>query len=372
MNDKISLYFHIPFCVRKCNYCAFYSLPSASEQLKDAYCDALIRQLGAFAALGDGRKATSIYFGGGTPTVIGRERLCRLIGTVLQSGIADPDCEVTVEANPCTVDREYLRALRDVGANRLSVGVQSLVDSELLVLGRVHTSCDAVGCIGDAFDAGFDNVSADMIFAFNTQTPETALHTARGLISLGVTHIAAYSLQYEQGTPMYGMRDDGTAVSEDTEEQMYALICGEMRNTGFRHYEISAFSRGDGYMSRHNLGYWQRREYFGFGAAAHSLYGGVRFSSGDDVYGYINAVSDTSPFSPTDIAAQKALSSAEINEERIMLSLRTDTGISLKYIKNISFAERCVKNGLANIRDGMFALTETGYRVSNAVIAELI
>lgn len=368
-NNKISLYFHIPFCIKKCNYCAFYSLPCASDALMDEYLDALLRQLSAFDTE---REVTSVYFGGGTPTVLGEKRLVRLLNAVMLRDFIAADCETTVEVNPKTVDLCFLTALRKAGANRLSVGVQSLCDSELKTLGRIHTENDALKCIDDAFSAGFDNVSVDMIFGFNGQTEQSALYTLGGLISSGATHIAAYSLQYEKGTPMYMLKYADDALSEQDEDKIYDLICDTAKKHGFGHYEISAFAKGDAYRSRHNLGYWQRREYFGFGAAAHSFYNGKRFSSPADIRHYIKNADGRDVFAPTDHNDSPLLTHQEIFEEKVMLGLRTDEGISVGLIKDKGFAERCVKNNLATVCDDRFVLTEKGYRVSNAIIAKLI
>ncbi len=369
MNNNISLYFHIPFCVKKCNYCAFYSLSDASDTLKDDYCDAVLRQFSAFAT---DRCVTSVYFGGGTPTVLGEKRLAKLIDCVISRNFISHDCETTVEVNPKTVDARFLNTLHDAGANRLSIGVQSLCDEELKTLGRIHDSRDALICISDAFKAGFDNVSADMIFGFNGQTEQSALYTFCGLVLSGVSHIAAYSLQYEKGTPMYKLKDADNAPDEQSEERIYDLICDAAREHGFRHYEISAFAKDASHRSRHNLGYWQRCEYFGFGAAAHSFYNGKRFSSPADIKLYIKNTDKHSPFASTDYYGSPFLTQDEIFEEKIMLGLRTDEGISTELLKDTKFAERCVKNGLATVCDGRFVLTEKGYRVSNAIIAELV
>lgn len=372
MNKSISLYFHIPFCVKKCNYCAFYSVPSPSPALVNDYCDALMKQFRAFKATEAGINVKSVYFGGGTPTVLGRDRLCGMLSEVISSGIIDNNCEVTVETNPLTADSVFFKGLISAGANRISVGVQSLVDSELRTLGRIHSALDAEKCIDDAKKVGFENVSADMIFGFNGHTMVSAGKTLHGLLSLGVKHIAAYSLQYEPGTPMYALKNAPDAVTEDDEEAIYYLICDIMRDNGFRHYEISAFAKDDDHVSHHNLGYWQRREYFGFGAAAHSCYNGKRFCAEQSIEKFIKTADCRSPFAPTDYEGVKMLTEDEIREESIMLGLRTDNGIDMSLISNARFAEKCVRSGLAVIKQNRFILTERGYRVSNSVIAELI
>lgn len=331
-----------------------------------------MRQFRAFKTTETDISVKSVYFGGGTPTVLGRDRLCGMLSEVMSSGIIDKDCEVTVETNPLTADSEFFKGLISAGANRISIGVQSLIDSELMTLGRIHSALDAEKCIEDAKKAGFENISADMIFGFNGHTADSAGKTLRRLLSLGVSHIAAYSLQYEPGTPMYALKNATDAVTEDDEEDIYYLICDIMRNNGFRHYEISAFAKDGDHVSHHNLGYWQRRDYFGFGAAAHSCYQGKRFSAVPNIERFIKTADCRSPFAPTDHADAKLLTADEIREESIMLGLRTDSGIDMSLITNGRFAEKCVRVGLAVIKQDRFILTEKGYRVSNSVIAELI
>ncbi len=361
----MKVYVHIPFCERKCAYCAFYSVAGAEEEIKNRYTEALIRQISAFSE----SDAETVYIGGGTPPVIGKENLLRILECIYGKFRLSSSAEITVEINPKTVDRDYLYSLKKAGVNRLSVGVQSLNDDELKLIGRIHTAAEAINTLCIAKEAGFENISADMIFALPFQTLQSVDTTLCGLIKCGITHLSAYSLQLEQQTPLWHVRDKLTFPTEDEEDGMYRLICQRMQENGFDHYEISSFGKA-GFYSRHNSAYWTGDEYMGFGAAAHSLIGRKRFSATADIQKYIAAVSDD-PYSPTDRASEVEISEVEAREEEIMLSLRTSRGVRLSLI-DAAKAEKFAGQGFGNIENGRFALNDKGYRVSNFIISELI
>lgn len=366
MTNNISLYFHLPFCVKKCDYCAFYSLASQGEAIKDEYLQALLRQVSCFQTR---ERVTSIYFGGGTPTVFGVDRLCKLLSFVRRRFILADGCEITVEVNPKTVDEDGLRALFDCGFNRLSVGVQSANDEILAKIGRIHTFADAQGCIQDARAVGFTNVSADVIFALPSLTTEILADTLQKIMSTGVDHISAYSLQLENGTPLYSRRDLLELPTEDEEEAQYELLCAVLTENGFTHYEVSSFCKA-GFESRHNLGYWSRNAYFGFGASAHSFYNGRRFSNVADVNRYIELTKD-GLFEPTDYRGAAPIGDREALEEMIMLSLRTDRG-ALIPDSAIPYAKTLAEHNFGTLNNGRLVLNSSGFRVSNTIIAEII
>lgn len=365
MND-ISLYFHIPFCVKKCAYCAFFSLPNAGEGLKDAYCTALEKQISFFDT---DKKVQSVYFGGGTPPMLGIDRLCKLIFAVREKYGLASDCEITVEVNPGTVGKRELTSLLSAGCNRLSVGIQSADDAILRFLGRIHNKETAFSCVEDAFSAGFYNVSADLIFALPGRTPEGLSDELDSIMSTGVTHISAYSLQLEEGTPLFEKRLSLVFPDEEKEENEYLLLCGKMKENGFSHYEISSYAK-PGFESRHNLGYWTGREYFGFGAGASSFLCGKRFSSPPDINAFIDNAS-SGAFAPTDYDSAKPLSESELEEERIMLGLRTDIGVRLEG-ERLQRAVRIASLGYGSVEKGILRLNERGFRVSNEIIAEIL
>lgn len=365
-NKPISFYFHIPFCVKKCDYCAFFSLAAQGEELKQRYFEALLRQLSLFPT---DRIVKTVYFGGGTPPILGIERLCRLIGAVSERFELADDCEITVEVNPGTVDRQAIAELKKAGANRLSVGIQSANDRVLKSIGRIHTFEQARECIDFARNAGFNNISADVIFALPSQIVDELEDGLKQIISTGITHISVYSLQLEAGTPLFERRNELIFPDEDGEERQYESVCRILSENGFEHYEISSFSK-PGFRSRHNMNYWKGGEYFGFGAGAHSFCFGKRFSSPGDIGAFIEK-SFTSLLEPTDFNESPFLTQTEAEEERIMLGLRTADG-ALIPDSAAERARRIAELGYGTFENRVLKLNSRGFRVSNSIIAQIL
>lgn len=366
MENNISIYVHIPFCLKKCNYCAFYSLPDCDESIKRSYTDALIKQIIAFKT---DRKISSIYFGGGTPPVLGVERIITVLKEIQNNFTFNNNCEITLEVNPMSVTFDDLKAFFKAGFNRLSMGMQSSNDNELKILGRLYNFEQYFEVINASIKAGFENRSTDIIFGIPEQTKETLKKSILDAVLSDTPHISIYSLSIEEGTPFYRLKDNLNLPDEDTEDEMYYLICDLMKKHGYKHYEISSFSR-EGYISHHNMHYWDCGEYIGFGSAAHSYYGGKRFSNIADVKKYIT-LADSDYFSPTDFNIQPILSDTEKQNERIMLGLRTNKGIIIDdnlLLKSKKFIER----GFAEVKDGYLLLTDSGYRISNTIITDLL
>ncbi len=366
MTNNISLYFHIPFCVKKCNYCAFYSLPSASDHLKNAYFEALKRQINLFETE---KEVKTVYFGGGTPPVLGVDRICELLRILSSRVHLSEDCEITIEINPKTVELESLCELKGAGFNRISVGVQSADDNVLRSLGRIHSSDDAKNCIAEARRAGFENISADIIFALPFEARKSFKQIILDIIATGVDHISAYSLQIEEGTPIYKNREQLDFPDEDSEEKQYNELCEVLKAHGFCHYEISSFAKC-GYESRHNLNYWAGGEYFGFGAGAHSFYNGKRFSALCDVEEFIKK-SELSLLAPTDFEVSSPLTEQEMNDEKIMLGLRTKYGARIPEDR-FKIAEMIANQGFGEFDCGVLRLNSKGFRVSNAIIGMIL
>ncbi|MBR4279034.1 MAG: radical SAM family heme chaperone HemW [Clostridia bacterium] len=366
MTNKLSLYFHIPFCVKKCDYCAFYSVSNSSDSKKQAYFEALLSQI---SLLKTDRIIQSVYFGGGTPPILGVDRLCQLIKQVKSSFTLANDCEITVEVNPKTVDFNDLKALKNSGANRLSVGIQSSDDEVLSAIGRIHSFSDAKKCISDARAVGFDNISADIIFALphfsGGDSFQSFKKSLSDIMSTNPDHISAYSLQLEEGTPLF---DRASAISfpdEDCEEAQYEHLYKMLTENGYEHYEISSFAR-DGKRSRHNLNYWACGKYFGFGAGAHSYYNGRRFSTKPCIDSFIENA-PISLFNATDFDESQAITEQEIEEERIMLGLRTSEGVILPKEK-LEIAQKIESLGLGTLKGNVLSLNSKGFRVSNSII----
>lgn len=365
-NNSVSFYFHIPFCAKKCDYCAFFSLAKQSEELKQRYFDALMRQVAFFPT---DRKVKTVYFGGGTPPLLGVHRLCKLIEAINGRFVLSDECEITVEVNPGTVDLHSLIALKCAGANRLSIGVQSANDRVLMSIGRIHTFEQARECIENARKAGFENISADLIFALPSQSDEEFAKGLEMIMSTEIDHLSIYSLQLEEGTPLFARKNELCFPDEDSEERQYDTICATLAANGFEHYEVSSFAKPN-YRSKHNLNYWSRGEYFGFGAGAHSYCFGKRFCAPNDVEAYIQN-SRTSLLAPTDFDDAPFVSETEAEEERIMLGLRTADGA---IIPEASFdnAKRIAALGYGSFENGVLRLNGKGFRVSNSIIANIL
>lgn len=357
---------HIPFCNSKCNYCAFYSLPHCDVLVKQEYTSALIKQITAFHT---DRKITSIYFGGGTPPVLGCDHLITLLDVIVTNYKLSDDCEITLEVNPKSVTFSELKKLRTAGFNRISMGMQSSNNHELAVLGRQYNLEEYNEAVQAVKDAGFVNWSTDIIFGIPEQTLQSLTESVMTAINANVPHISAYSLSIEEGTPFFQRKDSLHLPDENAEEEMYDTLCSLLKKHGYQHYEISSFSK-EGFASKHNLHYWDCGEYISFGAAAHSYYNCKRFSNIADVQQYCSLVSKDY-YSPTDYSLQPFLSDEDKREERIMLGLRTDKGILLTDELLIK-SKKYVENGYAVLQDGHLFLTDKGYRISNIIIAELV
>ena len=273
--EKIGLYLHTPFCVSKCPYCDFYSAPPTSDAALDAYVAALLT---AMARAGEETplQANTLYFGGGTPSLLGGERLAALIRRADRCfGLLSHTPEITLEANPADNLADTLAAFAAAGGNRLSLGMQSIHPAELAVLGRRHTPADVARTVADAHRAGITNISLDVMLGISGQTMESALQSVERAAELGATHISAYMLKIEPDTP-YGHRPP-PLPDEDLTAEMYLAVMERLDALGYAQYEISNTARA-GFASRHNLKYWDSCPYLGLGPAASSCMGGRRFT----------------------------------------------------------------------------------------------
>ena len=278
----LGLYIHIPFCRSKCAYCDFYSLAGAEERMDD-YCRALERHLAEVAPQAECHKADTVYFGGGTPSYLGAERLCRLLGSIRKLYKVDKHAEITLEANPdSATDRKALKRLRKAGFNRLSLGVQSMDDALLQAIGRIHTRQQVQEAVAAARKAGFKNLSLDLIYGLPGQTMEGWEKTLSDAVGLHPEHLSCYGLKLEEGTPLYRRQGELTFPDEDMQADMYLYTVEFLKQCGYEQYEISNFAK-PGFASRHNLKYWLMQEYAGFGPGAHSDFGNVRYGYARDL-----------------------------------------------------------------------------------------
>lgn len=349
------IYIHIPFCLAKCAYCDFNSY-SGKLGLRDDYITALISEMKSFS----GTAADTVYIGGGTPTVLENKQLERLITAIHETFNLAEDTELTVESNPATADFEKYSLLKNLGVNRLSIGVQSFRDNELKALSRVHSSADAIEAVLLAKKAGFKNISIDLMEAIPNQTKDSLLENVKKALELPVNHISCYSLIIEEGTPFY---DNTPPLPSDEEErEMHHAVCESLEKAGFTHYEISNFGK-DGAFSRHNMKYWTGEPYYGFGAGAHSYYGNVRYSNISGIEEYIKA-------------EDKRLEATEISEseaeyERFMLGFRILTGFETRGSFPDKLKELSEK-GLISFDGRIAKLTKRGEDLANLVFMEFL
>ncbi|MBQ9468160.1 MAG: radical SAM family heme chaperone HemW [Clostridia bacterium] len=372
--NNLGVYIHIPFCVQKCLYCDFYSLPGALDKAKE-YIDKACGQSEQLSAFCRDRVCDSIYVGGGTPSILPPEEISRLIGTVRRCFGATETCEITVECNPGTVSRESFEVYKSCGVNRISLGVQSYRDETLARIGRIHRFSDALDAVDAAHAAGIGNVSCDLMYALPGQTEREIVDAFERLSARGIRHVSLYGLKIEENTPFAGMKL--RLPDEEEQAKTYLSSVALFEKHGFYQYEISNFAVR-GYESRHNLRYWNREEYLGIGPAAHSFFDGVRFCSGRDLEGYL-ANGDFTLSSPFYVEKER-ISQKEAREEELMLSLRLTSGYSLDLLyANTANRKQCelyvhqlMRSGLAVVSDGRLILTPEGMLVSNSVISDLL
>ena len=369
----LELYVHIPFCVRKCQYCDFLSGPS-DEETKDRYIEALLKEIRAAEHTED-YEIVSVFIGGGTPSALKAEAIASIMRTLQEKFFFCEDAEVTIEANPGTVDPEKLTIYRNVGINRLSLGLQSTDAEELKLLGRIHSYEEFLKSYEWAREAGFSNINIDLMFAIPGQTGEAWRQHLYQVAELNPEHISAYSLIIEEGTPFAEQNLD--LPDEDTEYQMYEDTAEILERYGYRQYEISNYAK-QGYMCRHNAGYWQRREYLGFGLGASSLYRGMRFSNTRRMQEYLKESRN-----PDQIRKDvTVLSRNERIEEFMFLGLRMTEGISeKKFEENFDvrlmdvygdILQKYEETGFMEHIETKWRLTRKGIHVSNHILADFL
>lgn len=393
----MELYVHIPFCVRKCNYCDFLSMP-ADHTVRERYVQALKNELLFYANGIADRKLETIYFGGGTPSVLSPEQLEELLSTVYKLYDVNEDAEITVEINPATIDYGGLHKIKDAGFNRLSIGLQSANDEELKLLGRIHTYEQFLDTYHNARRAGFTNINIDCMSSLPGQRLDTYLDSLHKIINLQPEHISSYSLILEEGTPFYQRFHDHAEeyFDEDLDRQMYHETKRILRENGYERYEISNYAK-KGFESRHNSGYWMRIPYLGVGLGASSFLAGKRTKNIDDMESYLSfwlEKKDNIGRYHSDRPEKKAnaVSYCEVEEvtredamaEYFFLGLRMSEGVSIQAFEKefgISVFERygqeldlCQKEKLLTVdpHTDRIALTDFGMDVSNWVFEKFV
>ncbi len=401
--DPLSLYVHIPFCSLKCSYCDFNSY-AGLEALVRPYVDALVAEMGLWAPLVRDRRVDTVFFGGGTPSLLPLEEIERIATALRKSFALDPEAEVTLEANPGTVDLAYLRGLVDLGVNRLSFGVQSFHDDELVALDRIHSSREAMEAYRWAREAGFERLNLDLIYGLpvlsEVEGPEQPLErwqaTVERAIELGPDHLSLYALTVEEGTKLAYDVEHGRLPEPDADAQaaMYEWSQERLARAGYRQYEISNWSR-PGEECRHNLVYWRNGEWLGLGAGAHSHFGGFRFA---DVYSpkqYVRRLQETAsrgvPEEADPAAVLRSMRQVAFVDEQpaalamadtLILGLRLNEGVSTGEFRRRfgveadevygpALAELCVW-GLLERENGRVRLTDRARLLANEVFVRLL
>lgn len=365
MRKELELYIHIPFCVRKCAYCDFLSAP-AGEDVQRAYAEKLCEEIRGTASLARDYEVSTVFFGGGTPSILPGPWIERLTELLKGQFVFREDAEITIEANPGTVDKEKLAAYKRAGINRMSLGLQSSDNGELRALGRIHTWENFLESYRLAREAGFTNINVDLMSALPGQTLDSWRRTLHKVLALRPEHISAYSLIVEEGTPFYARYADHPELlpSEDEERQMYYDTRKILAQQGYERYEISNYAR-PGFACRHNLGYWERTDYKGYGLGAASLLNNVRTSVQTDLGEYLKG-----NFAGT----REVLTEQAVREEFFFLGLRKMEGVCPgdygEHYKKL--LERLQMQQLLEEKDGRIYLTDRGIDVSNYVLAQFL
>lgn len=372
MTDKTGIYIHVPFCLSKCHYCDFCSRTRADDETKILYVKRLCEEIRTCAdSLGDHRPvADTVYFGGGTPTLLSSEQFGEILGVVNDCFGIERCAEITAETNPKTVDRSKLGEMRTLGINRLSIGMQSVHDVELRALGRIHNHADFLTAFDDARRAGFDNISADLMYGIPLQTKESFEMSIRTLVSLAPEHISSYCLTVEEGTIFARRRESLNLPDDDTVSDMYLLMTDILKSGGYKKYEISNFAH-KGQVSRHNLKYWKCENYLGFGPAAHSFFCGVRYSNSRDVEAYLRGENICE--------GMEKISSNDAMDEYVMLGMRLSGGIDIGEFERLFGVDFMSRYGnvfkrfspeFVHIDAEKCFFTDKGMFVSNYILSE--
>ncbi len=391
---EVSLYIHIPFCIKKCLYCDFLSFP-ASERVQESYFNALLREIESWKDKLSGYSVKSIFFGGGTPSLPDALWIKRIMDTLRSSYNLTDDCEITMEMNPATEAADKMRIYRNAGINRLSIGLQSTNDDELRKLGRMHDYNTFLKCYKGARNALFDNINIDIMSALPGQSIESYEETIRRVVELEPEHISAYSLIIEEGTPfyeMYGdeaekeyrtgeMSADSMLPSEDEDRQMYELTLRILEESGYHRYEISNYSK-KGLECKHNITYWTRGDYVGFGIGAASLLNNIRWNNTRTLSEYVAYWNENKGSYENIHCDTEELTEQAQMEEYMFLGLRLIEGVSVNKFKQYfgidmedvygNIITNFTKENLLLLEGDKLRLSGKGLNVSNYVMSEFL
>ncbi len=355
------VYIHVPFCVQKCPYCDFYSVKS-QDNLQQQYADAVCEEILSYP---QNTKCDTIYFGGGTPGILKPQLFEKILNTLYNHFDIDRNAEISLETNPAVIDKKGFADLKSLGFNRVSIGVQSLNDDDLKLLGRLHDAKGAVNAVCDAYSAGFENISIDFMMCLPNQSAEKFINNLEKAKNLPIKHISAYMLKIEENTPF--ANQNLILPDDDLSAEIYIKSAEYLENIGFEHYEISNFAEL-GFECRHNLKYWQLEEYIGIGPAAHSFYQNKRYAKQKSLTDFLQNPCKTY-FTDENCNAL---------EEKIMLNLRLKSGFDTNILDDekqkavLNRADIFEKHGLMQVKNGIICLTKQGFLVSNSIISDII
>jgi oxygen-independent coproporphyrinogen-3 oxidase len=366
------IYLHIPFCHSKCPYCDFFSVEK-DDDLINEFCDAILNEIHLLSKTKwKDRVYNTIYFGGGTPPLIGAANIESIITALRGTFNISPRSEITIEANPESVDADFFRDIKQANVNRVSIGVQSFNDDVLKTLGRIHDASKAGEAIDMAKAAGFERLSIDLIFGVPNQTIESWENTLWETVNKNPVHVSAYGLTIEKGTPFDKMIGKGELLVPDSDIQaeMYQLMCKILADAGFKRYEVSNFAKF-GYESQHNIKYWRDDKYLGLGPSAHSYDGETRCSNYKNLDKYITSIKK----GKTPVNFKEKLTEEQRAEERLLLGLRLAEGIDYNIVKNIINEDALAEmkeQGYITKKINNLMLTDTGFLVADDVIVKLL
>ena len=368
MKKRLGIYIHIPFCASKCSYCDFYSLQGCDYIMPD-YQEALLDHIDESSHSIKNYEVDSIYFGGGTPSYYGADRIVEIFDTLKLNGNVRLDSEVTVECNPDSISLTALKLLRAEGVNRLSIGIQASDPNLLKLIGRRHNVLQAQKAFADARKAGFDNISVDLMYGLPSQTKSDWAETLSKIVEMHPEHISCYGLKLEPGTRMYKEYYGSSILpDDDAQADTYLALCRVLNQHGFEHYEISNFAL-PGFRSRHNSKYWDLSEYIGLGPGAHSLFDGRRFAFPRDIAAFTDGTAA--------VRNEEEVPDFERQNEYLMLRLRTSDGVELRDLEERYHVDPApyeavfralAMPGVTEQNGTRWLLTDAGFLVSNSII----
>jgi len=364
------LYIHIPFCIKKCNYCDFASYPSCISRA-DEYINALNGEMKKYK----GEDIDTVYFGGGTPSLLKAKEISSIINSVFSNFNVSSDAEITIEANPCTVNKEKARQLMNMGFNRVSLGAQSFIDSELELLGRAHKVSDTIFAYDILTNAGFDNISLDLMYALFNQSLKSLSTSILQMLKLKPKHLSCYGLKIEDGTLFSLMQKSGEIKekSDDEYADMYELICESFENAGYEQYELSNFSL-PGFESKHNLKYWTCGEYIGLGLSASSYYNGKRYTNIPDFDKYLKTPQTIEEFelsTEDKMSEYMFLNLRLVNKGAVKKDFENTFNKKIEDVFSVAIKKHLKLGTLLDLGD-RYVLSKKAYYISNSVLCDFV